>query len=82
MVIDKPVEMESEKSELIRPARIGQVLPATKYDRPGLLQTYVSLLEKFPEDVSTLVILGDSYLMAGDAQAGQGDLSDCHPAAA
>ncbi len=33
------------------------------------LQTYAALLEKFPDDVSTLVIVGDSYLMAGDTQA-------------
>ncbi len=33
------------------------------------LQTYAALLEKFPDDVSTLVIVGDSYLMAGDTLA-------------
>lgn len=33
------------------------------------LQTYAALLEKFPDDISTLVIVGDSYLMAGDTQA-------------
>ncbi|NMB53332.1 MAG: hypothetical protein GYA15_01410 [Leptolinea sp.] len=33
------------------------------------LQTYTALLEKFPEDAATLVIVGDSYLMTGDGQA-------------
>ncbi|HEX7555684.1 MAG TPA: hypothetical protein VF338_03590, partial [Leptolinea sp.] len=33
------------------------------------LQTYVALLNKYPDDVATLVIIGDSYLMAGDSPA-------------
>jgi len=68
MVIDQPTDTVIDKSELLRLRELGKY-----YLQRNLivqaLQTYLALLEKCPDDVSTLVIMGDSYLMAGDASA-------------
>jgi hypothetical protein len=68
MVVDKPSENLIDLTELQRLRELGRYY--LHHDMVArALQTYAALLEKFPGDVSTLVIVGDSYLMAGDAQA-------------
>ncbi len=68
MVIDQQTDTVIDHSELLRLRELGK-----NYLQRNLivqaLQTYLTLLEKYPEDASTLVIMGDSYLMAGDANA-------------
>jgi hypothetical protein len=68
MVIDQLTDTVIDKSELFRLRDLGKY-----YLQQNLivqaLQTYLALMEKYPDDVSTLVIIGDSYLMAGDANA-------------
>jgi hypothetical protein len=68
MVIDQATDTVIDKSELLRLRELGKY-----YLQRNLivqaLQAYLALLEKYPDDVSTLVIMGDSYLMAGDASA-------------
>lgn len=68
MVIDRPTDTDTDKTELTRLRELGKY-----YLQRNLivqaLQTYLVLIEKYPEDVSSLVIFGDSYLMGGDANA-------------
>lgn len=66
------VRMVTNKSmdqiELHRLRDLGRYyLQSNKIDQA--LQTFVALLDKFPDDIGSIVILGDSYLMAGDPSA-------------
>jgi len=68
MVINEPEENHTNLTELTRLRDLGRYyLQRDMVARA--LETYASLLEKFPDDVSTMVIIGDAYLMAGDTQA-------------
>lgn len=68
MAIDETTENLENFTELQRLRDLGRYYLHRDLVAQAL-QTYTALLEKFPDDVSTLVIVGDSYLMAGDAQA-------------
>jgi hypothetical protein len=68
MVIDRPTDTDTDKSELLRLRELGKYY-LQRNQIVQALQTYLALIEKYPEDVSSLVIIGDSYLMAGDANA-------------
>lgn len=68
MVMDKPSANLDNLTELQRLRDLGRYY--LHHDMVAqALHTYAVLLEKFPEDVATLVVMGDSYLMAGDAPA-------------
>jgi tetratricopeptide (TPR) repeat protein len=68
MSVKKPSKMTLNHDEPSRLRDLGRYyLQSNKIDLA--LQTYVSLLEKYPEDVGSIIILGDSYLMAGDPLA-------------
>lgn len=57
--------VNSETSELQRLKDQGRVyLKSNQLDRA--LRTYAAILREHPDDVDTLLILGDSYLVAGD----------------
>jgi tetratricopeptide (TPR) repeat protein len=57
--------VNSETSELQRLKDQGRVyLKSNQLDKA--LKTYAAILRDHPEDVDTLLILGDSYLVAGD----------------
>jgi hypothetical protein len=68
MVIDHPTDTDIDKTELSRLRDLGKYYLQRSLIAQAL-QTYLTLLDKYPEDASTLVIIGDSYLMAGDANA-------------
>ncbi len=68
MVINESSESLMDLTELQRLRDLGRYYLHRDMVTQAL-QTYAALLEKFPDDVATLVIVGDSYLMAGDAQA-------------
>ena len=68
MVTDPQTDTLIDRSELLRLRELGKYYLQRNMIAQAL-QTYLTLLEKFPEDASTLVIMGDSYLMAGDANA-------------
>jgi len=68
MVTDPQTDTLIDRSELLRLRELGKYYLQQNLIAQAL-QAYLALLEKFPEDVSTLVIMGDSYLMAGDANA-------------
>jgi hypothetical protein len=68
MVIDHTTDTDIDKTELSRLRDLGKYYLQHNLIAQAL-QTYLTLLDRFPEDASTLVIIGDSYLMAGDANA-------------
>lgn len=68
MVNDPQTDTLIDRSELLRLRELGKYYLQRNMIAQAL-QTYLTILEKYPEDASTLVIMGDSYLMAGDADA-------------
>jgi glycosyltransferase involved in cell wall biosynthesis len=68
MVMDKSSENLENLTEMQRLRDLGRYY--LHHDMVAqALHTYAVLLDKFPQDVATLVVVGDSYLMAGDAPA-------------
>ncbi len=68
MVLDEPTAKLSNLTELQRLRDLGRYYLHNDMVAQAL-QTYIQILDLDPRDVATLVIIGDSYLMAGDAQA-------------
>ncbi len=68
MVFNEPTEKLTNLTEMQRLRDLGRYYLHNDMVAQAL-QTYIQLLELDPADVATLVIIGDSYLMAGDAQA-------------
>lgn len=68
MAVKKTTNPSLNQKELQRLRDLGRYyLQSNKIDQA--LQTYVALLDEYPEDVGSIIILGDSYLMAGDPAA-------------
>jgi tetratricopeptide (TPR) repeat protein len=68
MTVKKTSNASLNLKELQRLRDLGRnYLQSNKIDQA--LQTYVALLDKFPDDIGSIIILGDSYLMAGDPSA-------------
>lgn len=68
MVLDEPTDKLSSLTELQRLRDLGRYYLHNDMVAQAL-RTYTQILELDPNDVATLVIIGDSYLMAGDGQA-------------
>ena len=68
MAVKKTTNSSMNQIELKRLRDLGRYyLQSNKIDQA--LRTFVTLLDKFPEDIGSIIILGDSYLMAGDPAA-------------
>ncbi|MEI8132444.1 MAG: hypothetical protein WCG34_08420 [Leptolinea sp.] len=68
MAVKKPATKLLNQNELHRLRDLGSYyLQSNLIDQA--LKTYVALLNEYPEDIGSIIILGDSYLMAGDPAA-------------
>jgi glycosyltransferase involved in cell wall biosynthesis len=68
MAVEKVTDPPMNQIELKRLRDLGRYyLQSNKIDQA--LITFVTLLDKFPDDIGSIIILGDSYLMAGDPAA-------------